>query len=217
MAPSNPKPTHYFDAEPTAGSAEQVVPLVLPDVQFDLTTDRGIFSADRIDAGTKMLLLDGPPPASTDKVLVDVGAGYGPIALALAARNPTAKVWAVEVNKRARDLCRRNATANGLDNVHVVSPEEFPDDAVVDRVWSNPPIRIGKEELHQLLDFWLGRLSADGSAHLVVQKHLGADSLHRWMEEQGWQVERRSSRKAFRLLDVSRPGQARSNRDRDRP
>ncbi len=205
MAPSTPDPTHYFDAEPSADSAEQTVELVLPDVQLELTTDRGTFSADRIDAGTKLLLLDGPPHTPADDVLVDLGAGYGPIALALAARNPGAEVWAVEINKRARALCARNATANGLANVRVVSPDEVPADLVVDRLWSNPPIRIGKAALHDLLSLWLERLGPTGSAHLVVQKHLGADSLHRWLESEGWAVKRRGSRKSFRLLDVASP------------
>lgn len=203
MAPSTPDPTHYFDAEPSTPSAEQTVELVLPDLQLKLTTDRGTFSADRIDAGTKLLLLDGPSPTTNDGVLVDLGAGYGPIALALAARNPAAEVWAVEINQRARALCTRNARANGLDNVRVVSPDDVPFGLVVDRLWSNPPIRIGKAALHELLSLWLKRLGSSGSAHLVVQKHLGADSLHRWMESEGWAVNRRSSRKAFRLLDIS--------------
>lgn len=203
MAPSTPDPTHYFDAEPSTASAEQTVELVLPDVQLQLTTDRGTFSADRIDAGTKLLLLDGPSPTASDRVLVDLGAGYGPIALALAARNPDAEVWAVEINQRARALCARNAATNGLENVRVVSPEDIPANLVVDRLWSNPPIRIGKTALHDLLDLWLRRLGSRGSAHLVVQKHLGADSLHRWMESEGWAVTRRGSRKAFRLLDVA--------------
>lgn len=194
--------TQYFDAEPTATSSERSVDLVLPDVQTTLTTDRGVFSADHVDTGSKLLLLDGPAAVTTDRVLVDVGCGYGPIAYTLAARNPDATVYAVDVNQRARDLCARNTAA--LGNVVVASPEQVPTDLEIDRIWSNPPIRVGKQVLHDLLDRWLGQLKPEGSAHLVVQKHLGADSLHKWLERSGWEVDRRSSKKAFRLLDVSR-------------
>ncbi len=178
--------------------------LVLPDLTVELTTDRGVFSPGHVDAGSKLLLLEGPAPDPAARVVLDLGAGYGPITVALARRHPAATVWAVEVNERARELARLNARAAGCDNVVVAAPDEVPDDLVVDRLWSNPPIRIGKAALHELLLRWLGHLSPAGSAHLVVQKHLGADSLQRWLGEQGFSVERRRSRKAFRLLDVSR-------------
>ena len=184
------------------------VELLLPDVRFELATDRGVFAADRVDPGTKLLLLDGPAPTPSDRVLADVGCGYGPIACTLAARNPGAAVWAVDVNGRARDLCRANAERAGLANVTVADPAEVPADLAVDRIWSNPPIRVGKAELHSLLRAWLSRLAPAGSAHLVVQKHLGADSLHRWLEDEGWVVARRASRRAYRLLDVSGPAAA---------
>ena len=196
--------SHYFDDDPSVPSAERTVELVLPDVRLDLTTDRGVYGRSGVDVGTKLLLLDGPEPVDGDRELVDVGAGYGPIACTLAGRNPGARVWAVEVNGRARDLCRRNALAAGLDNVVVAAPDEVPAGLVIDRIWSNPPIRIGKENLHRLLTRWLSQLGPAGSAHLVVQRHLGADSLARWLTDQGWRVERRRSRKAFRLLDVDR-------------
>jgi len=194
--------SQYFDAEPSARSSERAVDLVLPDVQTSLITDRGVFSADQVDSGSKLLLLDGPDPVPTDQVLVDVGCGYGPIAYTIATRNPDATVYAVDVNQRARDLCARNTAA--LGNVTVAAPEQVPTDLVIDRIWSNPPIRVGKKVLHELLERWLSQLAPNGSAHLVVQKHLGADSLHSWPERQGWRVERRSSKKAFRPLDVTR-------------
>lgn len=194
---------HYFSAEPSVDSAPSEVELTLPDVKFTLGTDRGVFAGQAVDVGTKLLLLEGPDPFPGDSILVDVGAGYGPIALTLANRNPGATVYAVEINSRARELCAQNATRAGLLNVKVIAPDEFPTDLVVDRIWSNPPIRIGKKALHDLLSTWLGRLGPQGSAHLVVQKHLGSDSLASWLESVGYGVERRKSKKAFRLLDVS--------------
>ena len=197
---------HYFAADPAVASSPSTVTLDLPDLTARLQTDRGVFSGTRIDPGTKLLLLDGARPEPGDANLVDVGCGYGAIAVTLARRAPAATVWAVDVNRRALDLCRANATELGLDNLVVVEPGEVPDDLVVDGLWSNPPIRVGKAALRELLDEWLGRLAPAGAAHLVVARNLGSDSLARWLSDRGWAVDRRASRAGYRLLDVTRTG-----------
>ncbi len=193
----------YFEAEPTAPSSPRTIRLNLPDRSLALTTDRGVFSADRIDPGTKYLLLEAPAPPATG-TFVDLGCGYGPIACTLAARSPGATVWALDVNQRALELCRLNASALDLANVHVFEVDEAPANLDVDLLWSNPPIRIGKPALHALLSRWLSRLRPTGSAVLVVQKHLGADSLQRWLDDGGWATQRLGSRMGYRLLEVRR-------------
>jgi 16S rRNA (guanine1207-N2)-methyltransferase len=193
----------YFEARPAVASAPSRVRLDLPDLSLVLDTDRGVFSADAVDVGTGILLREGGAPAPSG-TLVDVGCGYGPIALTLASRSPEASVLAVDVNERARALCHANAERAGLDNVTVVSPDDVADDLAVDEIWSNPPIRIGKPALHALLDGWLARLVPGGRAVLVVQKHLGADSLAARLTSVGWSVERLASRRAFRILEVRR-------------
>jgi 16S rRNA (guanine1207-N2)-methyltransferase len=192
---------HYFESEPTVASDRRTVRLALPDATFDLVTDAGVFARDGVDPGTKLLLLEAPAPAGSGD-LVDVGCGYGAIALTMAKRSPESTVWAIDVNARARELTALNAAAHGLTNVRVAAPEDVPDDVRFGTMWSNPPIRIGKAALHELLELWLGRLADDGSAVLVVQKHLGADSLARWLVEQGRSVERLTSRMSYRLLEV---------------
>jgi len=192
---------HYFDADPAIPSSPSSVRLELGDETLRLATDRGVFAADRVDAGTRILLRDGPSPRP-DGTLVDLGCGYGPIAVALARRSPDARVLAVEVNERARALCRTNAEALGLTNVEVVDGAEIPDALVVDEIWSNPPIRVGKAALHDLLERWLTRLAPTGRAVLVVQRHLGADSLAAWLVERGSSVSRLASKKGYRILEV---------------
>lgn len=191
--------SHYFDERPGVASDLVVVDVVLADVAFTLATDRGVFSHGHVDSGTLLLLQQAPTPAATGDLL-DLGCGAGPIAVALAKRSPAATVWAVDVNERARDLTAANAARNGLDNVRVVAPDGVPDEVVFSTIWSNPPIRIGKHALHDLLLAWLGRLAPDGDAVLVVQKNLGADSLQRWLGEHGHPTERIASRAGFRLL-----------------
>jgi 16S rRNA (guanine1207-N2)-methyltransferase len=191
---------HYFEPDPAVPSRTRTVDLHLPDLSLKLTTDRGVFAADGVDPGTKQLLLDAAPPAAG--TLVDLGCGYGPIAITLARRAPTATVWAIDVNRRALSLCAANAEANGVDNVIVAEPDAVPADLRVDAIWSNPPIRVGKAALHELLSSWLTRLTPGGRAWLVVQKHLGSDSLARWLDDAGWPTTRRSSRGGYRILEV---------------
>ena len=167
-----------------------------------METDRGVFSRGELDTGTSLLLRTSLPLASSGDLL-DLGCGAGPIALTMARRSPAATIWAVDVNERARELCVRNAARNGLSNIRVVHPDDAPDDVRFATTWSNPPIRIGKPRLRQLLYGWLDRLTPDGTAALVVQKHLGADSLHRWLDFEGFWTERITSKSGYRILAVS--------------
>ncbi|WP_019633294.1 class I SAM-dependent methyltransferase [Actinomadura atramentaria] len=195
---------HYFAPRPGLPARPGSVDLVLPDLHLRLATDRGMFSPDRVDAGTRVLLDTVPPPPPTGNLL-DLGSGYGPIALTLAARSPQASVWGVDVNERALEVARQNASTAGLDNVRFIRPGEADPGLRYDALWSNPPIRIGKPALHELLLTWLPRLSPGATAHLVVQKHLGSDSLHRWLDARGYPTERVASRSAYRVLAVTRP------------
>lgn len=212
---SQPPPTgrrsgeHYFSEAPGSRSRPAQVSLELPELHLELRTDRGVFSPTRIDPGTRVLLEALPelsylPPGD----LVDLGCGYGPIACALAARNPGRHVWAVDVNDRARDLCEHNAAAAGLAaRLTVVSERDRPTAPVV-AIVSNPPVRVGKQVLHELLLTWLDLLVDGGEAWIVVHRHLGADSLARWLQQEcGWTVERERSRQGYRVLRISRqPG-----------
>jgi 16S rRNA (guanine1207-N2)-methyltransferase len=124
----------------------------------------------------------------------------------LAARAPGATVWAVDVNERALALCAANAAAAGLSNVRCVTPDSAEVPSRLAGIWSNPPVRIGKGPLHDMLRQWLARLAPDAGATLVMGRNLGADSLHSWLEkEEGWSVTRLSARSGYRLLQVNHP------------
>ncbi len=194
---------HYFDEAPGSPSAERRITLDLDGRPLTLATDRNVFSHGRLDAGTALLVHEAPAPPAAGAFL-DLGCGAGAIALALAVRAPGGEVWAIDVNERARALCAANAAANGLTNVTVAAPDDVPAEVRFDLVWSNPPIRVGKPALHALLTTWLDRLAPDGRAVLVVHKHLGSDSLHRWLEASGWPTRRLTSAHGYRLLAVDR-------------
>ncbi|WP_404353106.1 class I SAM-dependent methyltransferase [Phycicoccus jejuensis] len=193
---------HYFTAQPASDAERRPLRVRLAGRSVEVEVARGIFSPGGLDKGTAVLLdeVAAPPPAGT---FLDLGCGWGPVALTLALRSPAATVWAVDVNERALDLTRRNAAALGLDGVRAGTADAVPADVRFDVIWSNPPIRVGKAVLHDLLSTWLPRLAPDGVASLVVQKNLGSDSLQRWVQhELGMPCTRRTSVKGFRVLEV---------------
>ena len=201
----NERPDHYFSAEPATPEERRQIRVQLDGREVALTTARGVYSPDRLDPGTAVLLAGAPEPSETG-ALLDVGCGWGPISLTLALRSPRAQVWGVDVNRRSLQLARLNADLVGVDNVTFCEPDDVPADLRFDTIWSNPPIHVGKAVLHEILARWLPRLTDDGAAYLVVQKHLGSDSLQKWINAQDWGLAcgRLSSQKAFRILEVRR-------------
>ncbi len=195
----------YFTGDPAAAHRPGSVHVLLPDVHLELGTDSGVFSPRRLDPGTRLLLDIAPPPPQAC-LLLDLGCGYGPLALVLAARSPGAQVFAIDVNQRALDLTRKNAERAGLANVTCALPADEAVPASVDLIWSNPPIRIGKDALHQMLTRWLERLAPHAVAYLVVQRNLGSDSLADWLTRSGWIAERAAARAGYRVLKVGRAG-----------
>ena len=194
---------HYFDNTPAADDRPREVQVQVLGRELTFTTSTGVFSSEHLDHATRVLLEESPMPTSPVTVL-DLGCGWGPVATVLALENPEATVWAVDVNERALDLTRANAERHGV-TVHASLPEDVPAGLVLDEIWSNPPIRIGKPALHELLLTWLPRLGPAGVARMVVGKNLGADSLQRWLGEQGWPTRRAASSKGFRVLETGRP------------
>ncbi|MBB5870498.1 16S rRNA G1207 methylase RsmC [Allocatelliglobosispora scoriae] len=196
---------HFFTETPTTPARPREVEFSVAGVDFALTSSTGVFSGARLDPGTAVLLrkADLPGPATSGDLL-DLGCGYGPITAVLATVAPKARIVAIDVNSRARELTEANALRLGIaDRVLVAAPDDVPDELTFTQIWSNPPIHIGKPELHALLDRWLPRLAPDGVAWLVVAKNLGGDSLQQWLIGRGYDVERTASQKGFRILRLT--------------
>lgn len=193
---------HYFTADPQAPFKRVPVSANVWGNWLELTSGSGVFAQGRLDIGTGVLLREQAPPAGARTVL-DLGCGYGVIGLAIALAVPTCTVTAVDVNERALLLANENAAAMGVaDRFSAVTPDQVDPGATYDEIWSNPPIRIGKEALHELLLRWLPRLNPDGRARMVVGKNLGADSLSGWLTEQGYPTAKVGSAKGFRVLET---------------
>ncbi|BAQ29560.1 class I SAM-dependent methyltransferase [Bifidobacterium catenulatum] len=194
----------YFVADPQSKDVRKRLHVVLRGNEADVEVSNGVFSGNRVDLGTSVLLRQAPEPPE-EGTFLDLGCGWGPIALTLGFASPKADIWALDVNERALDLTRRNAELNGVRNVRAITADEIPSDVTFDLIWSNPPIRVGKDVLHELLMTWLPRLNAGGAAYLVVQKNLGSDSLIPWLATQlgdGYEVSKYASSKGFRVIEV---------------
>lgn len=194
--------SHYFTNDDSPMSTREIDATIFG-IDHRFTTGSGVFSGSRLDLGTGVLLRTIDPPANGH--LLDLGCGFGPIAIGLAAASDGVTVDAVDVNERALQLTRLNAERAGVgDRVRVLHPDKVADDVRYDEIWSNPPIRIGKTALHGLLLAWLPRLHPEGTAWLVAGRNLGADSLATWLVDQGYSAEKIASAKGFRVLRVRR-------------
>lgn len=181
---------HYFSETPAGDFKPREIEVVLAGGTHRLLTAGGVFSPEHLDRGSEILLRTiqqlesddhNEAAASGQGPILDLGCGWGPIALSAALTHPDREVWAIDINARSRELTAMNAERLGLQNVRVAAPEDVPEDLVFDEIHSNPPIRVGKQALHEMLQLWLPRLTPGGQAYLVVAKHLGADSLQKWI------------------------------------
>lgn len=197
---------HYFSETPIGDFKQREIAVTLAGKKVKVKTAGSVFSPEHIDQGTQVLL-DHLALAKPTGTFLDLGCGWGPIALALALHSPKAKIFAVDVNERSLELTRINAAALEISSIQISRPEDVAGDVEFDQIWSNPPIRVGKAVLHEMLQLWIPRLAPGGSAFLVVQKNLGSDSLQKWLESEfttGFEVSRLTSVKTFRILKVTR-------------
>ena len=184
----------YFSAEPASKDVRRTLNVTLRGHEATAQVSNGVFSGSRVDLGTSVLLKHAPEPPLTGDFL-DLGCGWGPIALTLAFESPEANVWAVDVNERAVDLTHANAQANGHTNIHTAQVDES----------STPLPAENQPALHTLLMAWLPKLKVGGAAYLVVQKNLGSDSLIPWLDDalgEGFTASKYASSKGFRIIEV---------------
>jgi 16S rRNA (guanine1207-N2)-methyltransferase len=174
----------------------------LPDQEFDLESRPGLFSHDALDPGTEILLRQVPLPPARD--VLDLGCGYGPIAITLALREPRSTVWAVDVDDRALELTERNAAALALRNVRARTPRQVLASQTFAAIYSNPPFRLAKGEQRSLFTQWLDRLEPRAEAYFVIKQNYGADSIQAWLTEHGYPSDRFASKRGYRILRCRR-------------
>lgn len=196
--------SHYFSESPSSPAKPRDICVTLAGETYQVTTSSGVFSPEQLDRGTSVLLRQVPDPPAVGDIL-DIGCGWGPITLDAALRAPQTRVWGVDVNERSLALTKQNAERLGLTQVRVARPEDVPASMSFAEIRSNPPIRVGKQQLHELLETWLPRLVPGGAAYLVVAKHLGAESLQAWITKrfaETHEVDRYARDKGFHIIEV---------------
>jgi len=200
---------HYFSSEPTTKKAETQISFDVAGKNFIMAGASGTFSATKLDPGTKVLLNQWQLFPKDGNVL-DLGCGWGPIGVSIAYLNPETKVFCVDINNRSVDQTLANASKAEVKNLSAMLADDLPAEITFSAIWSNPPIRIGKAALHELMLKYIPRLEPLGKAYLVVQKNLGSDSLQRWLEEKfpDHSIRRVGTEKNYRVLEVISPATA---------
>lgn len=174
---------HYYTSRPSAAHEETSFEATLRGMTFRFVTDAGVFSRERVDFGS-LLLIQAMQIGAADTVL-DLGCGYGPIGMVAARLAPQGYIYMVDVNERAVELARRNLAANGIANAEVRLGDGLAavPGIAFDAILTNPPIRAGKATVYKLLEEAHAALKPGGSLWVVVQTKQGAPSMKRKLAE----------------------------------
>lgn len=194
---------HYFSSDPAAPKKTVRLTVEVGGVAIPLEAASGTFSSGRLDPGTAVLLAESEHFPKDGNVL-DLGCGWGPIGVSIAKICPNTQVFGIDINQRSVEQSNLNAALNDLTNFRAMKPDQLDPNLTFSAIWSNPPIRVGKAVLHELMLSYVPRLEPGGKATLVVSKNLGADSFQRWLSEQfpDSEVTRLATAKGYRVLQL---------------
>jgi 16S rRNA (guanine1207-N2)-methyltransferase len=194
---------HYFSSDPAAPKKTVNVLLEVAGTEIPIEAASGTFSSSKLDAGTAVLLKQDSHFPKDGNVL-DIGCGWGPIGISIARISTETQVYGIDINQRSIEQSNLNAASLGLQNYWAMHSKDLPQDIKFSGIWSNPPIRVGKKVLHELMETFIPRLEPGGKAMLVVQKNLGADSFQRWLSVTfpETEVSRVATSKGYRVISV---------------
>ncbi len=197
---------HYFSSDPAAPKKTVSIAMQVGGKQLELEAASGTFSSGRLDAGTAVLLKHDDHFPKDGNVL-DIGCGWGPIGLSIASLQKNSTVYGIDINQRSIEQSNLNSKSLGLKNFTAMHSRDLPEDLRFSAIWSNPPIRVGKKILHELMESFIPRLEPGGRAMLVVQKNLGADSFQRWLSNRfpEAEVSRVGTDKGYRVISLVSP------------
>jgi len=198
---------HYFTAQPAARSQPTQFTISVREVELTLTSDRGVFSHGRLDDGTLRLLKKMELPETGD--FLDLGCGYGVIGLVAAKLRPDAQVTMVDINERATKLAADNARANGISNVEVLTGDapQVLGERQFDVVLCNPPVRVGKSKLYELIADAAERLRPGGVLWMVIHTRQGAKTHLREMAPMFSECETVSRKWGYRVFKCEKQPQ----------
>lgn len=172
---------HYFTNDPALKHEIREVKIIIKSQTYLFTTDAGVFSKSGLDFGTRTLLEALPLDKISGRVL-DFGCGYGPIGI-FVKNNTSAIVDMIDINNRSLELAKKNASLNDLD-VNIFHSDTYQNvKEKYDYIITNPPIRVGKIKLYEILFDAKKYLKKSGELWLVINKNQGAKSLLRDLDK----------------------------------
>lgn len=194
---------HYYSSQPSSESNRKKINVKLGKDDFTLLTDAGVFSKDKVDTGSKVLIEAAQNTSFPEGNLLDLGCGYGVVGLALAKKFSKREIEMVDVNERALSLSKDNAHLNQVKNVKIYQSNIFEEiqNKKFAGIISNPPIRAGKKVVHQILSEACNHLRDGGKLQIVIQRKQGAPSAKKKMKEVFGNVERIELKKGYWVLE----------------
>lgn len=201
---------HYFTARTSEGIEPRLIKFYINERELSFYSAHGVFSKDRLDFGSRLLLEaakafirekeDAGVPFSLD--VLDLGCGIGVIGIALALEFPSIKVKLTDINERAAYLSKLNVKYHGLEErLEVYSGDKFEKiEGRFDLIFTNPPIRTGKDNVRSLLVGARDYLKEGASLMAVIQKKQGAESYAKIMEEAYGNLDLPMKDKGYRIL-----------------
>lgn len=193
---------HYYSHKPDVVSNPKFWDFTLKGRTFRFKSDNGVFSKKEVDFGSRLLVESFNLNEAVEGNILDVGCGYGPIGISIAAAYPDRTIEMIDINSRAVELSKENAASNGIANVNIYESDRF--DKVASNqfavILTNPPIRAGKSVVHEILEESYRSLVAGGELWVVIQKKQGAPSAMDKMEQLFGNVEVPVKKKGYYIL-----------------
>ena len=188
--------SYYFTNDETLKSEVKTINVMINNLPFSFYTDNGVFSKKGLDFGTRTLLENLPDLKGN---ILDIGCGYGPIGIYISKKN-NLLVDMIDVNLRALNLAHVNASLNKVD-VNIFESDIYSNvDKKYDYIITNPPIRVGKKILYEILIKAKDYLKKDGHLIFVINKDQGAKSTMKDMQEY-YSVNLLEKNKGFYVID----------------
>ena len=197
------KESHYYTEKPKVIGRRSVISDVIRGIPVEFVIEPGVFSCERVDPGTKLLLEYAVIPS--EGVVLDMGAGYGVIGITLAKINPKLKVYMVEINTRAVQLARINAKRNNVEKQVVVlqgNLYEPVDNMKFNAIYSNPPLTAGMSIVEEIIRGAKDHLVENGILQMVLRR--GYERIRRIILETFNNIEVLASKRGYKVVLAKR-------------